>query len=99
MGDIARHRDIFLFTRDTIPPHLLRNSRLDPADLTYLELGNFLTDVSQFRDPVSFIFAKQRVWRDVIVPKVGDKVWPYRLRGAAAGAPPGAAPRGRKQKG
>ncbi|MBE8516861.1 hypothetical protein ILP97_04905 [Amycolatopsis sp. H6(2020)] len=79
MGDIARHRDIFLFTRDSVPADLLERSRLTVADLTYLELGNYLTDVSQFRDPVSYLFAKQRIWRDFIVPGVGDKALPYRV--------------------
>ena len=69
MGDISRHRDIFLNTRDALPPELLSRCRLSKADLTYLELGNYLTDVSQFRDPVAFLFAKRSVWRDSILPK------------------------------
>jgi hypothetical protein len=73
MGDISRHRDIFLNTRRAIPPALLAKCKLAPGDLTYLELGNYFTDVSQFRDPVTYIFAKQRVWRDKILPKVQRK--------------------------
>lgn len=74
MGDISRHRDIFLFTRGNIPPQVLGGARVTSEDLTYLELGNYLTDVSQFRDPVTYIFAKQRVWRDFVIPGAQDKV-------------------------
>lgn len=72
MGDISRHRDIFLFTRGSVPADLLARSQLTANDLTYLELGNYLTDVSQFRDPVVYIFAKQRIWRDIILPSTGE---------------------------
>lgn len=74
MGDISRHRDIYLFTRDAVPTQLLSTARIGAGDLTYLELGNYLTDVSQFRDPVTYIFAKQRIWRDNVLPKVEDKL-------------------------
>ncbi|MDP9794679.1 hypothetical protein J2S43_003191 [Catenuloplanes nepalensis] len=80
MGDVSRHRDIFLFTRDSMPDQLLTQSRLTRDDLSFLEIGNYLTDVSQFRDPVTFIFAKQRVWRDQVIPKVARRV-----NGARAG--------------
>jgi hypothetical protein len=73
MGDISRHRDIFFNTQEAIPTSLLDKCKLAAADLTYLELGNYLADVSQFRDPVSYIFAKQRIWRDFIRPKTRDK--------------------------
>lgn len=73
MGDIGRHRNIFFNTREAIPADLLAKCQLTRKDLTFVELGNYLTDVSQFRDPVSYIFAKQRVWRDFVMPKVGDK--------------------------
>jgi hypothetical protein len=86
MGDISRHRDIFLFTREAIPASLLGKCKLNAAELTYLELGNYLTDVSQFRDPVTYIFAKQRIWRDFILPKVADKARLYRGLAALAGA-------------
>jgi hypothetical protein len=85
MGDISRHRNIFYNTQDAIPPNLLQQCKLSAADLTYLELGNYLTDVSQFRDPVMFIFSKQRIWREFIIPKVGDKVGTYRKLAALAG--------------
>ncbi len=74
MGDISRHRDIYLNTREVIPDELLGKCKLSKADMTYLEIGNYLTDVSQFRDPVMYIFAKQRIWREFIIPKTGDKM-------------------------
>jgi hypothetical protein len=86
MGDISRHRDIFLFTRDAVPAQLLERNRLTAGDLTYLEIGNYLTDVSQFRDPVSYIFAKQRIWRDFIIPAAADKAELARALGALAAA-------------
>lgn len=73
MGDISRHRDIYFNTRDAVPPDLLAACKLTAGDLTYLELGNYLTDVSQFRDPVTYIFAKQKIWRERIIPQVADK--------------------------
>jgi hypothetical protein len=69
MGDISRHRDIYLNTRGAIPKALLDRVRVAAADLTYLELGNYLTDVSQFRDPVSYIFAKRKVWQEKVLPQ------------------------------
>jgi hypothetical protein len=86
MGDISRHRDIFLFTRESVSPQLLNGARLAAGDLTYLELGNYLTDVSQFRDPVTYIFAKQRVWRERVIPTARDKAMAARVIGALAGA-------------
>lgn len=72
MGDIARHRDIFLNSRDALPPELLERCKLTVDDLTYLELGNYFTDVSQFRDPVYYVFVKQGVWRDQVLPGVDE---------------------------
>src|SRR5262245_16802749 len=60
-------------TRKVIPRSLLDKGRITEEDLTYLELGNYLTDVSQFRDPVVYIFAKQKIWRERILPEVGNK--------------------------
>ncbi len=85
MGDISRHRDIYLFTKDTVAAQRLTDARLTAGDLTYLELGNYLTDVSQFRDPVTYIFAKQRVWREKVLPKVETKL-PDRAVTALVGA-------------
>ena len=86
MGDVSRHRDIFLFTREAVPRQLLEHSRLTTADLSYLELGNYLTDVSQFRDPVMYIFAKQRIWREKVLPQAGDKLLAARIIAALVGA-------------
>lgn len=84
MGDISRHRDIYLNTREAIPAQLLGRAKISRADLTYLEMGNYLTDVSQFRDPVTYIFAKQRVWREKIMPRIGDKGTALRILSALA---------------
>lgn len=84
MGDISRHRDIYLNTRGAIPPTLLARCQLTRADLTYLEMGNYLTDVCQFRDPVTYIFAKRRVWRDKILPKVGGSAGSQVIQGLIA---------------
>jgi hypothetical protein len=73
MGDVSRHRDIFLASRDAVPDPRLGPAGLTRSDLTYVELGNYLTDVSQFRDPVTFIFTKRRIWRDKVIPRVADK--------------------------
>jgi hypothetical protein len=85
MGDISRHRDIFFNTQDAIPTALLGKCKLTVADLTYLEMGNYLTDVSQFRDPVTYIFAKQRIWREFVLPKAADKALLARVMAAMAG--------------
>ena len=74
MGDISRHRDIFLNTQEAIPRALLDRCGI-ANELTYLELGNFLTDVSQFRDPVFYIFAKQRMWREEVLDGVAKNPW------------------------
>ncbi|BDV31603.1 hypothetical protein [Microbacterium terricola] len=86
MGDISRHRDIFLFTRESVPPQLLGSVKLAAGDLTYLEMGNYLTDVSQFRDPVTFIFAKRRIWREKVLPQTGDRVGTARIIAALTAA-------------
>ena len=79
MGDIGRHRNIFFNTREAIPADLLAKCQLTRNDLTFVELGNYLTDVSQFRDPVSYIFAKQRIWREFVIPKASKKASAKRL--------------------
>jgi len=86
MGDISRHRDIYFHIREITPEDLLGKCRLSKGELTYLELGNYLTDVSQFRDPVSYIFSKQRIWREKVIPKVSDKVSALRALSVLAGA-------------
>ena len=69
MGDISRHRDIYFNTRGRDSAEPAGKCKLKTGDLTYLELGNYFTDVSQFRDPVSYIFAKRRVWKEKVLPK------------------------------
>jgi len=53
MGDVSTHAQITEFVvaeaRRTIG-----DVAVPPEEYTYLELGNFLTDVSQFRDPTAF---------------------------------------------
>ncbi|HEV3001472.1 MAG TPA: hypothetical protein VGW75_12095 [Solirubrobacteraceae bacterium] len=57
MGEVLRHAEIFHNTRERI-------GTLRPdEDYTYLELGNYLTDVSQFRDPFAHMSAKRTIWQ------------------------------------
>ena len=86
MGDIARHRDIYLNTRDAIPGALLDAASITRGDLTYLELGNYLTDVSQFRDPVWYILAKRTIWQERVLPATGLPAGLIRAGIAALGA-------------
>lgn len=85
MGDIARHRNIFLNTREQLPPLLLDRVGVKREDLTYLEMGNFLTDVSQFRDPVWYILAKRTIWQDHVLSEASEVTTPARAAIAAAG--------------
>jgi hypothetical protein len=56
MGDVRTHREIYeTFIRPHVPPG---------DDPIYVELGNFLTDVSQFRDPWAHVGGKAAAWRD-----------------------------------
>ncbi len=56
MGDIRTHRLIYeTFIRGHLP---------DGVDPIYVELGNYLTDVSQFRDPWAHVGGKASVWRE-----------------------------------
>ena len=57
MGEILRHAEV---TANTVQK--ARNIRPD-EEFDYLELGNFLTDISQFRDPMAYMQAKAEVWR------------------------------------
>jgi hypothetical protein len=58
VGDIRTHRLIY---ETFIRPHL-------PADVDpiYVELGNYLTDVSQFRDPWAHVGGKGTVWGEQV---------------------------------
>jgi hypothetical protein len=56
MGDLHRHAEIFRHVHRTL-------STLRPdEDYICLELGNYLTDISQFRDPFASMLAKRTVW-------------------------------------
>lgn len=56
MGEILRHAEIFHNTMEKI------GSLRPDEEYTYLELGNYLTDVSQFRDPFAHMLAKRTIW-------------------------------------
>jgi hypothetical protein len=57
MGDLHRHAEIFEHVQQAL-------ARIRPdEDYICLELGNYLTDVSQFRDPFAQMKAKRMIWR------------------------------------
>jgi hypothetical protein len=56
MGDTTTHKEIAL---QVIP--LLREARPDD-EMYYFELGNWMTDLSQFRDPTAMVGAKQTIF-------------------------------------
>jgi hypothetical protein len=56
VGDIQTHATIGRHITDR-----LRAARADEKYI-YFEIGNWLTDMSQFRDPTAFIQAKAKVW-------------------------------------
>lgn len=56
MGDLHRHAEIFRHVHRTLAP--LRPDE----DYICLEFGNYLTDISQFRDPFANMLAKRTVW-------------------------------------
>ncbi len=64
MGDVATHFNVTSFVRDQLMKELPSNT-LEPRDYTYLELGNFLTDMSQFRDPVAYHKARKAVSNEI----------------------------------
>lgn len=56
MGDLHRHAEIARHVIDAC-------AKLRPdEDYVCIELGNYLTDVSQFRDPFAHMYAKRQVW-------------------------------------
>lgn len=59
MGDISTHAEITEFTVAEAK-RFISATDIPDSDYTFLELGNFLTDVSQFRDPPSFHRARDR---------------------------------------
>ncbi|NHZ95174.1 hypothetical protein [Massilia sp. CCM 8734] len=56
MGEILRHAEVYRNTVDKI------GSLRPDEEYIYVELGNFLTDVSQFRDPFAHMLAKRTIW-------------------------------------
>ncbi len=60
MGEIMRHAEVFHNTMEKI------GSLRTDEEFTYLELGNFLTDISQFRDPFAHMMAKRTIWREIV---------------------------------
>lgn len=76
MGDLHRHAEIFRHVHRTVAP--LRPDE----DWICLEFGNYLTDISQFRDPFANMLAKRTVWGQglgsfglfALVPVIGTLV-------------------------
>jgi len=62
MGDIGTHKEVVLH----MIPQLQQISAAE--NYTYVEFGNFLTDVSQFRDPVAFLNAKPLLKLGRLIP-------------------------------
>lgn len=58
MGDLHRHAEVFEHAHKA-----LVGIRPD-EEYICLELGNYLTDVSQFRDPYAHMLAKRTVWAE-----------------------------------
>lgn len=58
MGDIGTHADIGRFVIDQAGK--IPGNTIPVADYAFLELGNFLTDVSQFRDPAAYHRAREQ---------------------------------------
>jgi len=72
MGEISRHYEIYRNTFEQIKQKYAKNQ------YTFVELGNFLTDISQFRDPYANFSAKKRVWEKapiIIRNIVGFDLW------------------------
>lgn len=62
MGDIQTHESIARVIID-----VFRAEWPHEENYGFFELGNWLTDVSQFNDPYAMIVAKMRVWNDARV--------------------------------
>ena len=77
MGDIGSHAEISHFVIGQVRKIL--PDAIPAADYAFLELGNFLTDVSQFRDPPSYHRAREQARSEagfggISVPGSGDWV-------------------------
>jgi hypothetical protein len=60
MGDIASHGQVTTHVVEQMKK-VAAPGMIPEADYSYLELGNFITDVAQFRDPVAWHKARERV--------------------------------------
>jgi hypothetical protein len=93
MGDIGTHAEISKFViaqaRRVIP-----DGDIPGIDYSFLELGNFLTDVSQFRDPPSFHRARSEAWSTAGISAVlfGSNAWVRDVFGRKEGPLHGALP-------
>jgi hypothetical protein len=63
MGDIQTHRAVSLAVKPLFP------GSLQDELYDYFHLGNYFTDVSQFRDPYAFASSKTTVWRQAKAKK------------------------------
>lgn len=61
MGHIKAHAEISLHVISQL------EAILPGVNFVYLELGNFMTDIAQFRDPYAFMKAKGRIWNTATV--------------------------------
>lgn len=97
MGDISTHAEITEHVASeaaaSIPP-----TAIPVDDYTYVELGNFLTDVSQFRDPVAFHAARDKARARALAQSYGlsdtfgGKEWVKDVFGQHSGPVHGALP-------
>jgi hypothetical protein len=65
MGDLHTHGMIALTVMELLQTEGPQNEQNKPRDnVWFFELGNFLTDLSQLRDPYAWVAAKSVVWRE-----------------------------------
>jgi hypothetical protein len=90
MGDIGTHAGITEYVVAQLQKFV---KSIPQADYTYLELGNFLTDVCQFRDPPAFHKAREPARRQAqdqagtFSGPVGVDAWVNGMFGVAAPGP------------
>lgn len=73
MGDIGTHKSITKHVRDQVEL-TLGDGAIPPEHFGYLELGNFLADVSQFRDPPAHHGGREQAY-DAALEKGHEKAW------------------------
>jgi hypothetical protein len=93
MGDIGTHADISRFVIDQVRK-IVPDATIPAADYAFLELGNFLTDVSQFRDPPAYHRAREqaRSQAGFAGMMLGSGDWVSEVFGQKAGPLHGALP-------